>query len=282
MFKKKTSEPTAIVINEIETEVVKFNVVGTSPLIMHRFASKAWQELLFPSPEKNKAERAQTLKHDPLAEYRECMYRNRDAKRQTLFHLPNGMFHGAMTSAAIDMPGAKRAQMERLTRVTDVNIDLYGVPQMFMAMVRNSDMARTPDVRTRAIFPQYACSVSVRYVRGMITQRAIANLFGAAGFIVGIGDWRPQRGGPYGSYRLVADNDKEFVSITRNQGRAAQQAAYDNPTYYDDDTRDLMRWFQAELTRREKSASAPVLPKTRRVVTVGGNGGDERYMGAEQ
>ena len=37
-----------IVIGEI-----RFNVLGTSPMIMERFQQKVWQELLLPSPKKN-------------------------------------------------------------------------------------------------------------------------------------------------------------------------------------------------------------------------------------
>jgi len=246
--KKKTEE--VIEISEIQMSEAQFYVVGTSPLIMHRFSRKAWQELLMPSVRENRASLEQKLKHDPHAEYRGAFYRNRDPKAPALFHLPNGAFHGALAAAALDMPGAKKAQIERLTRVTDINIDLFGVPEIFCAMVRNSDIAHTPDVRTRPIFPRWCCVVTIRFVKNIVTQRTIANLFGAAGAITGIGDWRGQKGGPYGSWKLVGPNDHQFREI-KKQGRTVQLKAYEKPAYYDEDTTEILGWFESEVRRRE-------------------------------
>ena len=251
MAPNKKNETQQIEVNEIETQDTSFCIVGTSPMIQHRFSQKAWRELLLPSLKENRASLEQKLKHDPMAEYRGAFYRNRDHDSPALFHIPNGSFHGALGSAALDLPGAKRAQIERLTRISDVNIELFGIPQIFCAMVRNSDIGRTPDVRTRPIFPRWACKVTVRYVRNIVTQRTIANLMGAAGVIIGIGDWRGERGGPYGAFRLVSADDREFKEICGKMGRVPQQKAYENPAYYDDDTQDIMLWFETEVKRRE-------------------------------
>lgn len=281
MQKKKVED--TIHISEIEMDDITFNVVGISPMIMNRFSLKAWQELLFPAKKANRAEKEQSLKHDPLAEFRGALYLNRNSKSPARFHVPNGMFHGALASAALDIPGATKSKIERLTKIVDVNIDLFGVPHLFMAMVRNSDINRTPDVRTRPIFPEWACRVTVRYVKNILTQRTVASLLGAAGHIIGIGDWRGEKGGPYGSFRLAAENDAEFKAIIGKQGAKAQQAAYDNPIYFDEDTAELMGWFQAELVRRERKASAPEVPKSKkgRGIVVSGNGRDERYVSTE-
>jgi hypothetical protein len=104
-------------VNEIRTREIRFNVLGTSPMIMERFQLKAWQELLLPSPKKNLAERQASLKHDPIGEFRGAIYRCRDPKAPTAIHIPNGTFHGALCNAALDLPGATRAKMERLTKV---------------------------------------------------------------------------------------------------------------------------------------------------------------------
>lgn len=283
MAKPKTES--VIEINEIEMATIGFNVVFQTPLIMNRFNQKAWQELLFPSGQRNRADMEQSLKHDPVAEFRGAVYRNRDTNAPTLIHIPNGAFHGALAQAAVDIPGAARAKIERLTRITDVNINLYGVPKLFMAMVRNSDMNHTPDVRTRPIFPEAACTVTVSYVKQVLTERTIGNLFGAAGIIVGIGDWRGQKGGPYGSFRLCDSTDKEFKRIVRTGGRAAQEAAMANPAPYDDDSAELMDWFNAEIVRRERHLpSNPLSAKPKRTVTVHTNGKgseNEQFVGVE-
>ena len=245
-------EAVKVEIQPIKMRQLIVFLVGTSPLIMHRFAFKAWQELLYPSAKKNKAERASSLKHKPLEEYQGCFYRNRNPSQPALFHLPNGMPHQALAAAALDIPGAKRTEMERWTNVADVNINLFGVPQMFMSMVRSSDMNRTPDVRTRPIFPKWACQVTIDYKTDPLTDNNILNLFAAAGAIVGMGDWRPQKGGPYGKFRLCGAKDAEYLDIIKRQGRAPQQKAYDQPAYWDDETAELMTWFLEAISRRRQ------------------------------
>jgi hypothetical protein len=230
---------------------VRFNIMGISPMIMHRFSQKAWRELFFPSVRENRAGLEQKLKHDPMAEYRGALYVNRDSKAPTLFHIPNGSVHSAMCSAALDMAGPAKAQMERLTQVIDINIHLYGVPQIFCAMVRNTDIRKTPDVRTRPIFPQWGAQVTISYMKTALTERSVAHLMSAAGQLRGIGDWRPEKGGPYGRFHCVDDKNKEWQSLLKLQGRKAQQVAFDHPAYFDDDTRELLEWFPQAVRQRE-------------------------------
>ena len=191
---KKQVETTAIDIERIAMGRITVHVLGTTPLIMHRFASKAWHELLLPAVKKNAAAKAADLKHDPLHEFRQCCYTNRNPNEPTLLHYPAGAFSKATASAALDIPGAKKAQILRLVSIASTQINLYGVPMLGMDMVRSSDMARTPDVRTRAYLPEWTASIEVEFVRSLIGEAQIVNLLAAAGVIVGVGDYRPQTG----------------------------------------------------------------------------------------
>lgn len=251
------------IIQPIKMRTIIVKIVGTSPMIMHRFSQKAWQELLFPSGRKNASERASSLKHNPIEEYRGALYRNRDPKAHALFHLPNGTIHGAMASAALDIPGATRSGMERLTSVIN-NVDIFGIPQLLMSMVRSSDMNRTPDVRTRPIFPRWACEAVIEFKLDPLTDSQILNLLGAAGQIVGVGDWRPQKGGSYGKFRICSDNDAEYREITTKQGRVPQLQAFERPEEYDEDSAELMSWFTSEVARRRQDDDeGAAIPKGR-------------------
>lgn len=251
----KAKESIVVEINPIKMRRIIVNLVGTTPLIMHRFARKTWEEMLYPSRKKNKSEKESSLKHKPLEEYRECFYHNRNPKDLALFHLPNEMVHGTLASAALDIPGATKASMERLTSVVNPNVSFFGVPQLCMRMVRNSDMNHTPDVRTRPFFPRWACTVEIEYKCDPLTDNQILNLLGAAGMIVGLGDWRPQKGGRYGKFRIASAKDKEFLRIVSSEGRVAQQRAYDKPDEYDEETAELMSWFNEEVARRRQDDS---------------------------
>jgi len=250
--KKTKGEPLAMAIEEIQMVQARFFVLGRTPMIMNKFAQKAWQELLLPSKRKNTVEREQSLKHDPEKEFRGALYRAREVeKRKALFYIPSSMFHQSIAAAALDMPGATRSKIERLTRIKEIEVELFGVPKLHMAMVRNSDMNRTPDVRTRPIFEQWACSVTVQFVKDLLTERTIGNLFGAAGQIVGVGDWRGQKGGSFGAFDLVSADDAEWLSIVKLQGKGPQQKAFDHPACFDPDSEELLRWFNEEIARRE-------------------------------
>lgn len=231
---------------------ITVHVLGTTPLIMHRFPKKAWEQLLFPKGRANAAEKAENLKHDPLNEFRESIYKNRDAKEPAAVHLPTGAFSKAIAAAALDLPGASRAQILRLVSVATAQINVFGIPQMCMHMVRNSDIGRTPDVRTRAIFPEWALRFDLEHVSSLIKANQSLNLLAAAGIIVGVGDWRPQKGGFMGKFKVVEANDPDYLRVIKQQGRVAQLSAMEKPIAYDADTEELFAWFLEEAERREK------------------------------
>lgn len=258
--KKKTAataQPEVVSNYELGIAEAKIHIVGTSTLLMERFNQKAWRELLLPSRQTNRAERAQTLKHDPIWEFQQACYRNRDVNRPTLFHLPNGMLHGAIASIGVDIPGAAKAQIERLTTIADENIDLYGIPELHMAMVRNSGINRTPDVRSRPAFKKWAATFTVRYATPLLTLQNIINLASASGQFIGIGGWRRQKGGPFGSFEVVDPNHAEYKAIIKNAGRKLQERAWYDPNPYDEDVKELMGWYNDEVKRRELAKTHP-------------------------
>jgi len=278
---KKPQEEVVLEIQEIKTGELRMFILGSTPMIQHRFPFKAWQELLLPSKQKNRAELEGTLKHDPIHEFRESLYRNRDQKSAAMFHVPNRQFHRAIAGCAIDIAGAKKAVIERLTQVVDVNIELFGVPQFFMAMVRNSGFNATPDVRTRPIFPEWACAITLRFMRPNLTERIVGRLAGAAGKIRGIGDWRPETGGPYGTWDLVGPDNADYKRIVAKQGRAAQQKAWDNPVAFDIDTEELFAWYQEEVHRRELDVEPTKAKKKFRTIIEDGKGEETTFLGVE-
>lgn len=251
---KSSTNETEISILEITQGSLEFCVLGQSPFIYNAMSEKARHELLMPSPKKNAAERAANLKHDPFAEYRNSVYMNRDDGAATRLNFRADAFKKALASAALDIPGAAKAQIGRLVWVVGDRVDMFGVPKLFCSVTRSADMNRTPDVRTRAILPEWACRLSIRFMRPILKDQTVANLLGAAGFTQGVGDWRQQKGsGSYGQFRLVAADDPDFVRICASGRRAEQDAALAAPEYYDEETERLIEWFKEERVRREGS-----------------------------
>ena len=253
--KKQASKTEEIPILEIERGAIEFCVLGTTPLIMNRISEKAKRELLFPK-KKTAAEKKSTMKHNPPQEYRASPYKAPEDDSPSRLLAISTAFKGALRDVALDMPEVNKTEIGRLTYVKGgyrhgSYVHIYGIPELFMATVRMADAARTPDIRTRAIIPGWACRVSITYVIPLLRERAVANLFAAAGIMRGIGDWRPQKGsGDYGQFELVAPSDKRFKAIMKNGGLAAQDKALREPACYDPETAELLTWFESERVSR--------------------------------
>lgn len=263
---KKPDQETEVTVNEIQMTRMEFCVVGLSPLVPHAMSFKAKGQLIFPSKKKNQAEKDSSFKHDPYQEMRDAAYKFRGDEENTRLYLPGSMFHSAMSAAAIDISGAKKSQVGRLTSVEQEKIPLYGIPQIWSTIVRSSDMNRTPDIRTLPIIPKWAATFAVSFLGSLIPANSVANLLGAAGTIVGIGDGRPQKGKlAMGKFRTCMPDDKEFLSIVKAGTRPAQDRAMADPAFYDIETEELLLWFNAELDRRHAAPtkeSKVLRPKT--------------------
>jgi hypothetical protein len=250
MATKKTQD-SEVSILEVNRGVIDICLLGESPMICNAMSQKVAMELLLPRPKKNAAEKASTLKHNPMEEFRRTIYRARNPKSPTLIVQKSTSFKNALMGAAIDIPGAAKSQIGRLTYVMGDEVPIFGVPQLFMSVTRSADMNRTPDVRTRAIIPHWACKISINYTRPLLKEPAIVHLLAAAGMTQGIGDWRTQKGsGNYGSFRICNEDDPEFLKIIKEGGKAAQESAMATPACYDSETEELLSWFESEVKRR--------------------------------
>lgn len=268
MAKTNTTDNPVLNILEIELSNVQFHVVGISPFVPHAMSFKAQSSILFPSPKKNAAEKAVTMKHEPFEEFRDAAYKFQDDDdQQTRMYIPGRMFHAAMANAAIDMVGAKKSQIGRLTNVVEEKIPVWGIPNIWQTIVKSSDMARTPDIRSLPLLKRWACTFSVEYVGSLIKLQSISNLLGAAGRINGIGDGRPEKGKlSMGKFRVCSADDPEYLAVIKHGHRKAQDAAFANPVAYDEETRKLLEWFVEE--KKQRVAAPPRVSKTK-------NGGQE-------
>lgn len=251
MSKAPRTETPEIFISQIDTGMIKVGVVGMSPLILHKMSSKAKNELLIPARKKNRAALEQTLKHDPITEYQDCVLRMLDPRAPTAIGFPAGGMKKSLASAALDVPGAKKAEIGRLTWIMERDVPIFGIPKLSLMVVRNSGMNKAPDIRSRPILEEWCAVFSLRYVKPNLTAENIARLFGWAGTIIGIGDGRQEKGwGSFGQFRLASADDKDLLRIMKAGGRVAQEKALNSPEYYDLETTEMMTWYGAETRKR--------------------------------
>jgi hypothetical protein len=247
--------PQTIDILRVDLAEFRIRLRGTTPLICNRLSEKARRELLLPSAKKNTAERQSSMKHNPMQEFRDSPYTIRGDAGPTLIGVPIGAFKKAIATAALDLPGAFKSQIGRLVSVDGTEwrdlIPIYGEPQLLASVVRMADVKRTPDVRFRAILPEWVADMTIRFVSPTLREQAVLNLMGAAGITVGVCDYRTEKGaGNYGSWEVVGADDARANEIVATWGRKAQIGAMNNPQMYDQETEDLLSWFDVEAPKR--------------------------------
>ena len=251
MAKKPTTDSQEIHVPELRTSTIKLRIIGTTPLYQNRMAAKAKQNLLTGGGQVTSADKKATLRHTPLDEFRD-----------TLEHVPDGptaiglrvvAVKAAMATAAIETAGITKTSAQRLLFMPGELTPLYGVPKLRMDVVRNSGIARTPDIRTRAFLPTWGAEIEMRHIIPHLPVTSVVTLLCNAGILIGVGDFRQEKGkGNFGSFRVITpeQQDDEWDELVANGARAAQLEAIAAPEYADPDTADLMQHFFGETERR--------------------------------
>lgn len=246
----KKEENTEITIQPLKRGTVKLRIIGVTPLFQNRMAEKAKQQLLVGSQKKGKADRA-AIKHHPLEEFRNSAEILPDGP--TALGLRVVAVKAAMATAALETPGLTKSSAQRLLFMPGDFVPLYGTPQLRMDVVRSADINRTPDVRTRCFLPKWGAEVTIHFITPQLSVQSVVSLLCNAGILVGIGDFRQEKGkGAFGSFRVLGEGEKdaEWDELVKRHGRSAQKAALDEPEYADRDTEDLMEFFHSEVKRR--------------------------------
>lgn len=237
-------------IQPVQLEGATLRIIGTTPLFQNSMSEKVKQGLLVGSKKKTAAEKVQ-IKHDPISEFRNSMEMVPDGP--TALGIRMTALKAAMCDAALETAGLTKASAQRLLFLPGDHATLWGVPMLRMDVTRSADMNRTPDVRTRAFLPTWAAELQVHYVTPQLNASAVATLLTNAGILIGVGDFRQQKGkGAYGAFRLFVDgqDDDLWDRITKAGGRAEQLAAIEDPQPADKETASLLDHWKAERQRR--------------------------------
>lgn len=219
-------------------------------MYQNRIPNKVKEGLLVGTRKKTKAERA-GIKHIPVEEFRNSMEQVNEGK--TALGVRVIAIKGAMCTAAVETAGLTKAGTQRLLFMPGDLVPLWGTPQLKCDIVRMADISKTPDIRTRAYLPKWGAEINIKYISPQLNANNVYALLSNAGVLIGIGDYRQEKGkGAYGSFRVIhADQqDDEWDDLIANHGRAAQVNAIENPEYADRDTEDLMSFYSEEVLRR--------------------------------
>lgn len=178
---------TALTIHAMPIEVMAVKVVGTAPLIVHRFDEKARRIML-------EAQQSKTRKlkeaRDPLADYEASMYRFEDGRHG----FPAAGFKAAMINACSLFDGITKVLAKQVLYVIGEGpnqlIEINAEPTMREDVVRLNGPGGSADLRFRAQYWPWTAVIPIRYSPSVITADSVAALLAAAGH-GGVGEWRP-------------------------------------------------------------------------------------------
>ncbi len=186
---------------EMQLRSMTLDIVGTSPLIMHRWSEKAKKQM-----RDKHAKKAKTPKEvrDPVKDFTEATYflaRNPDR-----YGVSAHAFYSAALDAALAL-GAKKSEMRRAFSVRPdaftgdgPMVELYTPKPPTMREDPVVVGIAQPDLRYRPEFTEWSCNVRVVFDSRQVSAEQIANLFRQAGFSTGIGEWRQEKEGFYGAF----------------------------------------------------------------------------------
>jgi hypothetical protein len=175
-------------------EGLKLRLVGTSALIVHKWSEKAKKQML--DKQMKRASQGKTAK-DPEQDYRESLYIRSDGS----YGFPAVAFKAAAVRAGTycDM---KMVFLRGAFHVEGDLVLIEGEPEPREDMVRVG--MGTADIRYRPQFPKWATELDITFNNRALTAEQIVNLFEIAGFAVGVGEWRPEKDGQFGRFRVEA------------------------------------------------------------------------------
>jgi len=224
MAKKKVTE---IIIPKLKIERVKMKLVAYQPgdeIIVHAWSEKAKKQML--DKQMKIAKQGKTAK-DPEADYRESLYWMKKGKIASPKTKSKPNYYHAERIPVKDVDPAKHDlfgfktiafKASAVKAANDVGIPMtvtrraFHIPGEFVVLhydkvYMREDMVRlngtVADLRYRGAFVDWWVDLEIELNIGVLSVEQLLNLFNTAGFGVGVGEWRPERNGVSGRFRVA-------------------------------------------------------------------------------
>ena len=192
-----------ISLTRIRREIAEIEVRGTAPLIVHRWSEKARQMMLDAQQGKKNPKQPK----DPNADFETSMYRFEDGGHG----FPIMAFKSATVKGGARLFGkaVKMTELRQLCTFLSDGLCTDGTQLTRIisdAPIMREDMVRvgmgTADIRYRAEYRNWSAVLRIEYVPSVIDLSSVVALVDAGG-TNGIGEWRPEKSGSYGTFEVV-------------------------------------------------------------------------------
>lgn len=213
-------EETVVEIRPLDIKRVKIKIVGDTPLIVHAWSEKAKRMMLEAQTKATKT-KGKSIR-DPYDDFIQSMYWLEGKPEESTveafeYAVKNGAKWG-FPVGAIKMAGNSAAYRNGWVKNQMSLRGSYFLKTEYgeMAEIKGStpimreDMVRigmgSADLRYRAEFRNWSMEMILEYnASGDMTLEQIVNIINAGGYSVGIGEWRPEKDGSFGTYHIVIE-----------------------------------------------------------------------------
>ena len=198
-----------ITLEEMKQSVLTTKIEGVSPLIEHKWSEKALTMLR----DKHAGIKVKNREaRDPEAEFHSAYYKCEDGQ----YGFPAGGIKQCLINAAHKDIGLEKTLLRKsLFIIPDDTINNLCAfesddPVMLEDIVRIGQGSTV--LRYRPEFRNWSMIIRMEFDSMSLTQNTILNLVQRAGFGVGLGEWRPEKGGEYGRFQ-VDPNFKHQIEV---------------------------------------------------------------------
>lgn len=205
-------------LNAPNIVAMKVKIVGTTPLIFHKWSEKAKRMIL--DKQQKKANKGREIR-DPDREYNESFYFNSEANvafpalsiKQAMVNSARNVEGLPMTllRGCVFVKGDEDGMIELQYKGKTIS-DKEAKAQKNGAEMRE-DMVRigmgTADLRYRGqISIGWSMDLLIQFNADVISTEQVLNLLQIAGFSSGLGEWRPERNGDFGTFEVQKTSAK--------------------------------------------------------------------------
>lgn len=207
---------TAIELPPLALQTVEIPIIGVAPLIVHAWSEKALRAMA--DKQQKKATGGRAAKN-PRADFIGSLYPlsklpdepSDDELAAARFGFPAVAFKSAAVTACTSTGAITKVAARQAFHVVGEMVEIIGPAPAMREDVCRVGMG-VADLRYRGQFDPWGVRVRVEVNTAVISAEQVVNLFALAGFAVGVGEWRPERDGGYGRFRVAAAGELEALT----------------------------------------------------------------------
>lgn len=202
----KAGTEEVVKLKPIDIREFTIGIRGTTPLVVHKFSEKAKKQI--EDKQQKKAKVAREVRK-PDEEFKNAVYLMPDSgpvlTKTAKYGIPAAGFKRAAIKACRYIDGIAMTFASGAFHVLDDAGGLVRIETPHPTMREDTVRLESGvlDLRYRPEFATWACKLRIKYNAACISPEQIVNLFHHAGFHVGWGEMRPEKGLSYGMFEVV-------------------------------------------------------------------------------